>query len=252
MTEAGAGSHSILQLRQVDSTNRYALANLRDLSDRQVIIADRQTGGYGRLGRSWMSRIPDNLFMSIVLKPHHARDMSSLPGITQYMSITLCTILSSHGLEPGIKWPNDVLVNERKIAGILGEGSFRGDAFMGYVLGTGVNLNMRPEDLDSIDQPATALNLLLGHAVDRDGFLNELLERFFFELSDFLREGFPRILKRYSERSTVLGREIVVTSQAGRCTGKARRFDETGALIVETGEGAVRLCEGDVRSLRLN
>jgi BirA family biotin operon repressor/biotin-[acetyl-CoA-carboxylase] ligase len=198
-----------------------------------------------------MSRVPGNLFMSIVLKPSQEIDTKALPTLTQYMSVMLCDLLSRRGLEAWIRWPNDVLVEERKIAGILGEGSFRNDRLMGYVLGTGVNLNMRPEDLSAIDQPATSLNLLLGHAIHRDDFCSELLECFFLEYDDFLRDGFPRIASRYSEMSSILHREIIITSLSGSCTGRARRFDETGALVVQTGEGEVRFCEGDVRTLRL-
>ena len=101
------GQFNILRFTEVESPNSYALKNLHSLADRQVIVAERQTGGYGRLGRRWVSHNPDNIYMSLILKPADAPEIpAGLAGLTQYMSVTLCELLLEYGVSTSIKWPN--------------------------------------------------------------------------------------------------------------------------------------------------
>jgi BirA family biotin operon repressor/biotin-[acetyl-CoA-carboxylase] ligase len=244
---------NILRFAEVKSTNSYALKNLHSLADRQVIIAERQTDGYGRLGRRWVSHNPDNIYMSLILKPVDALEIPmALTGLTQYMSLTLCELLLEYGVHASIKWPNDVRVGGAKIAGLLGEASFQGDRLMGYVLGCGVNLNMHEEDLASINQRATSLNLLLGAAVDRERFLDRLLERFFIGYKGFLEGGFPTIGRAYEEKCDFLGKQVEVKSAAGEYRGTAKSFTERGELVFEGAGGEQYiLSSGDLEIMRL-
>jgi BirA family biotin operon repressor/biotin-[acetyl-CoA-carboxylase] ligase len=244
--------YTVLRLSEIDSTNRYALINLERLPDRQIIVADRQSAGYGRLGRHWVSDKPGNLCMSMVLKPSGGSSLtSSCSGLTLYLSEVLCRLLQKYGIEANIRWPNDVMVQGRKLSGMLGEARFRGDELRGYVLGIGVNLNMTAEELRIIDQPATSLSLLTGTGIERDRFLDRLLNLFFATYEQFLREGFPMIIDSYSARCSFLGGPVEAATPAVRYHGIARGFTDEGSLVLEAGDGEhVILTAGDLTSIQ--
>ncbi len=247
------GLYTIVNLDEVDSTNSYVLKNLDALRDRNVILAERQTAGHGRLNRKWVSDVPGNIYMSLVLKPHEKTgDYNHLKNLTQYMSIVLCGVLQNYNVEAELKWPNDVLVKGEKIAGLLGEANFRNERFIGYVLGVGINLNMSLQDLVDIDQPATSLNLLIEKNVDRDIFLSQLLERFFKGYREFLKVGFPLIRKNYIERSSFLSKKITVVTFEETIIGTAIEFTDNGSLVLCTGDGEKRiLTVGDIVKIKI-
>ena len=152
---------NIIQLEEVSSTNLYAKENLDSFEDKTVIIAISQTSGRGRFDRKWVDLGEGNLFMTIALKPSNSFE-EVYANLTQYLSVVLTKILEEYGLSPKIKWPNDVLVNDAKISGILCETVMQGTNFKGLVLGIGVNLNADKGDLKQIkEKVATALNIEL-------------------------------------------------------------------------------------------
>ena len=142
---------NIIQLEEVSSTNLYAKENLDSFEDKTVIIAISQTSGRGRFDRKWVDLGEGNLFMTIVLKPSNSFE-EVYANLTQYLSVVLTKILEEYGLSPKIKWPNDVLVNDAKISGILCETVMQGTNFKGLVLGIGVNLNADKGDLKQIKE----------------------------------------------------------------------------------------------------
>jgi BirA family biotin operon repressor/biotin-[acetyl-CoA-carboxylase] ligase len=218
---------------EIDSTNAYALRNLKTLSDRHVIISDVQTNGKGRMNRAWISDKKGNVYLSIVLKPcDKVNKELPLSGITQYMSVIVCKTLEGYGAEAKIKWSNDVLVGGRKIAGILSQASVRGDKFNGLVAGVGINLNLSEQDIDGINQPATALNLIIGMPVDRDVFIKSLLDRFFENYEAFLTTGFPFIKEDYVSRSCFLNKRITLKTYNFSESVIALKMRDDGALIV--------------------
>lgn len=204
-------NYEIIYFNEINSTNDFALANLEKLNDRQVIVANKQTSGRGKFSRSWLSSEKDNVYLSIVLKPSDKINPDlPLASITQYMSVVLCEILESYGIEAKIKWPNDILVNNKKIAGILTETSIQGDTLKGLVLGLGVNLNMSQEILAKIDQPATSLNLSINKHIDKNIFIENLLNSFFSKYDLFLKEGFYLIKQKYLAKSLYIGDGILL------------------------------------------
>jgi len=234
----------------VDSTNDYALRRLASLPDRHIVAAEIQTGGKGRLDRSWVSTFPGNIYVSFVLKPE-GRGPCPLASISQYLALVVCEILEGRKVRPSLKWPNDVLVGDRKIAGILAQSNFFGDRLEGLVLGVGINLNLEDQDLRSIGRPAASLNLLTGAPVDRDRFLEELAARFFGGYDDFLAEGFPSIIEAYQARCLFLGKPIRVVLPDREVMGTALGFSEDGRLILENGLGRKEIISaGDVRLAR--
>jgi BirA family biotin operon repressor/biotin-[acetyl-CoA-carboxylase] ligase len=231
--------YSILRLDEVDSTNDYARKNLPQLADREVVVADSQTRGHGKAGRSWLCPSTGNLAATIVLKPFQDAGsaasqavMGRLGALTHYASLVLSELLDSHHIETTLKWPNDILVEGAKIAGILSRGFAQGQQHLECIVGIGVNLNMTEEDLALIDQPAAALNLLIGRAVDRDVFLHAFLDRFFAGYPEFLKRGFPWIREKFKAKNSFLGHRITVHSLERRYVGLAKDIDPEGALVL--------------------
>ncbi len=236
----------IMQLEETDSTNSYAKANLPILSDRTIVSALKQTHGRGRFERAWVDLGSENIFMSLILKP--SDEFKPLyANLTQYFSVILCEMLEQYGLKPQIKWPNDVLVDGKKISGILSETVMQGQNFKGLVLGAGINLNAQKEDLAKItDKEVTALNIEVGHFIDKNEFLDKLLERFFENYDEFLNKGFVMIENDYIKRACFLGKEISVKGFSDTKTGFAKTVNSEGELVLEKDNKEFVLTIGDI------
>ena len=236
----------IIELDEVTSTNLYAKTNLSDIADRTVVFAVKQTAGRGRFQRAWVDLGCGNIFMSIVLKPSNVFK-PLYANVTQYLSVVLCKVLEEYGLEPEIKWPNDVQITGKKIAGILSETVVQGQNFKGLILGAGVNLNAKQEDLSLIkDKEVTALNLELGKSVDKTGFLNKLLDKFFENYDEFLSNGFELIEKDYISRACFLGKEISVKGFDKTVYGVAKSINSEGELVLSQDNKEITVTMGDI------
>lgn len=238
---------NIIQLEEVSSTNLYAKENLDSFEDKTVIIAISQTSGRGRFDRKWVDLGEGNLFMTIVLKPSNSFE-EVYANLTQYLSVVLTKILEEYGLSPKIKWPNDVLVNDAKISGILCETVMQGTNFKGLVLGIGVNLNADKGDLKQIkEKVATALNIELEREyVDKNLFTEKLLNVFFKNYEEFLKQGFLMIKKEYIERCNFLGKEISVKVFNDKKSGIAKTINDNGELVIEKNNDEFILTMGDI------
>lgn len=230
---------------EVGSTNSVA----RDLArggapEGTVVLAEGQSQGRGRLGRSWVSPPGKNLYLSAVLRPRapseHLSQISLLAGVA------VCeTIGEWHPAV--IKWPNDVLIGGRKVAGILieteGEGASR---FV--VLGVGVNLNAGMDDFPpELRETAGSLRLATGAPIDRRQFVARMLDRAEAIYDRWQREGFAPIAAAWHERACLVGRPIVVEAPEGRVTGTVLGLDADGALRLQLPSGSEqRVVAGDV------
>ncbi len=235
----------VVRLGRVDSTQAVAFALAADgAADGTVVVADSQTAGRGRRGRSWLDEPGASLLASIVLRPR--LDPVRLPGLSLAAGIAVAEALTrAAGLSPRLKWPNDVLVGGRKIAGILLESRLTGAPESGRVtavLGVGVNLSQRlfPADLA---QRATSVWLVSGRLVDRDALLAALIDA----LREWRRRleyrGFAPVRARWRALADTLGRTVTVDG----VSGVAVDIDVDGALIVNDAEGRRhRVVAGDV------
>ncbi|MBE7712130.1 MAG: biotin--[acetyl-CoA-carboxylase] ligase [Cyanobacteria bacterium SIG26] len=236
----------VIKLEQVDSTNNYAKSNIENFADQTVIHAISQTSGRGRLSRSWVDLGVGNLFMTIILKPSESYK-EEYSNLTQYMSVVLCKVFEFYGLEPQIKWPNDVLIDGKKIAGILSETVMSGSVLKGIVLGIGVNLNAQKETVNSIPEKlATALNLELGADVDLDLFMSRLLGEFFDNYCEFLDGGFEYIKKDYINRNCFLNKELNIQIFNNIETGLAKSITDSGELVLLKEDKELVLTIGDI------
>ena len=235
-----------LYLEEIDSTNKYAKSNINDISGMTVIYTYRQTSGRGRLQRQWNYTGEDNIYASIVLKPSfEMKEVYS--NLTQLLCVVLAEVFEEYGVEPKIKWPNDIRVKGKKISGILAEGVNNGKYLTGIVLGFGVNLNTSKEILDKINQPATSLNIETGKFIDKEVFLKKVIDKFCLYYNKFIEDGFILIREDYKRRAEFLNQEVSVQVFDKKYVGKASDVTENGALklIDECGNERILLI-GDI------
>jgi BirA family biotin operon repressor/biotin-[acetyl-CoA-carboxylase] ligase len=235
---------------EIGSTNDRAKELADDGAEHgAVVIAEAQTAGRGRRGRNWASPPRRNLYFSVVLRPD--LPPARAPELTLVGSVALCDALRQAGVQAGIKWPNDLLVSGRKIAGILTELAAEPDKVDWVVLGAGVNVNARREDFpEEVRREATSLFLERGQPAPRVLFAAACFTALETWLDRHDEEGFGVIREAWRERSVTLGREVLVTVDGRELAGVAEDIDETGALLVRTAAGLERVLSGDVQLLR--
>lgn len=232
----------------LDSTNAtaYQLA-LEGAEEGEVVVAEFQKKGKGRLGREWFSPPYLNLYLSVVLRPK--LPPHQIPLITLMAAVAAAEAIHNFsGLLPSIKWPNDILIRERKVAGLLNETQSEMDRIHFVILGIGVNLNMDVQMLpEGIQKKATSLRREMGREVSRKAFLRTLLRELERWYAIFLAEGGELVLNAWRDWAQIKGRRVTVSSSGEILTGIAVDVDSDGALILETDNGvARRVVAGDV------
>jgi BirA family transcriptional regulator, biotin operon repressor / biotin---[acetyl-CoA-carboxylase] ligase len=217
-----------------------------------VVTADRQESGRGRQGRVWHSPAGANLYLSIVLRP--PLPPRRVPPITLAAGVAVCDAVNATGVAASLKWPNDVLIGDRKVAGILTEMSTRGAGEAAEVehviLGIGVNVNLAPSDIpDELAAIATSLAIARGAPLDRAAFTADLLARLDGWLERFFAGGVSAIAPAWLERAALAGRRV---RTAAGVEGTPVGLDPDGALRVVDADGAEhRVVAGDVALLPL-
>lgn len=239
-------NYKIIHLEETESTNKYALKHLSQLCDKDIVISDKQTAGRGRFDRKWVSGGTENIYLSMIFKPES--EVYPYTNLTQFLSVILCRVLEEHyALQPAIKWPNDILINGAKISGILCEGSNKDNKIEALVLGLGVNLNMTQESINSINQKASSLNLILNKKIDRNEFLDKLLNKFFQEYETFIKEGFAFIKDEYIKRCGFLGENVKISSLNADILYKAENINNDGSLTVtDNNNKQIKVITGDL------
>jgi BirA family biotin operon repressor/biotin-[acetyl-CoA-carboxylase] ligase len=246
---------------EVDSTNRVAEALARaGAPEGTLVVADRQTAGRGRLGRSFFSPGGVSLYLSLVLRPPGPAERAPEHVFAAAVAVAEAArrvLPSPERLE--IKWPNDVLVAERKLSGINLPASLDGARIVFAVLGIGINVNtpreLFPEDLREI---ATSLAIECGASLDRVAFAEGFLLDLERELDRLRQAGFGAVLDRWRESFRMTGAQVRVggpgladtpAATGGALRGVVRGVDDRGALMLETERGLERIVAGDVTLL---
>jgi BirA family biotin operon repressor/biotin-[acetyl-CoA-carboxylase] ligase len=215
----------------------------------EVVIAETQTAGRGRRGRVWASPPRKDVTFSVILRPD--LPPARAPELTLVASIAVCDALRQAGVDAGIKWPNDLLVGGRKIAGILTELAAEPDRVQWVVIGVGVNVNARAEDFPAeLREQATSVLVERGGAAPRALFAVACLTALEDWLDRHAEEGFAPIRAAWRERNVTLGRRVLVQADGRDIEGVAEDLDDQGALLVRDGAGLQRILAGDVTLLR--
>ncbi len=210
-----------------------------------LVVAETQTGGRGRLGREWDSPPGVGLYVSLVLRP--MLPPMELPQITLTTAVAVVrAVRRVAGLSPGIKWPNDLLINGKKLGGILTEMETESDRIRHVVVGLGLNVN-NPGFPPELADTATSLTLALGGACSRVQLLQAWLEEFEALYDRFLNQGFPEILEEWKDYTVTLGRAVTVRQGPREISGQATDVAPDGALLLKTANGEmVRVTSGEI------
>ncbi len=216
----------------------------------EVVVTEQQTAGKGRRGRVWASPPGLNLYFSAILRPELPPQRA--PELTLMAAVALTEVLREAGGEAFIKWPNDVQIGGRKVAGILTELSAEPERVHFVVLGVGVNLNAQPEHFpEELRAAATSLAQARGQRVPRALFAATLWKRLEAWLEVHLEQGFGPVRQRWKELCATLGQEVLVRTDRLEFRGVAEDIDEAGALRVRREDGSIeRVLAGDVEQLR--
>ena len=243
----------ILFLPEVDSTNRQAREQcLRGAKEGAVILAESQSEGKGRLGRQWQSPAGVNLHASIILRP--SIPASSAPHIPLLAGVAAANALArACELDARIKWPNDIFINGRKVAGVLSEMEAEGSRIRFIILGVGVNVNWGKEDIPpELREIATSVRVEAGKEFSRAKVAAEFFEELEREYALFLKEGFSSMLREeWNRLSWVNQKWVTITVMDKKFEGQVLGLDTDGALLLMDREEKIqRFIAGDV-SLRL-
>jgi BirA family biotin operon repressor/biotin-[acetyl-CoA-carboxylase] ligase len=243
---------TIHHFESTDSTQRHAMELARrGAAEGEVVIAEAQTGGRGRLGRSFFSPPWVSLYASIILRPRIPP--SRAPQITLVAGLAVAEAVEAHaGARPGIKWPNDVWLGDRKVSGILTEMEAEADRVLFVVSGIGVNLNVPKTGFPpELRTTATSILAATGRRVDRRQFAADLLASFERLYDEFVTRGFAALRERWEARSLLTGRQVTVEGSGERATGRVIGIADDGSLRVRTAAGEVsRVVSGDVTLIR--
>ncbi len=242
----------LIYREEVDSTNTLALKLASEGAGHgTTVLAARQTAGRGRRGRSWLSLPGEQLFLTVILR-------TTLPAtrvfeLTMVAAVAMAEALEACGVVPGIKWPNDLEIDGRKIAGILSEGLFDAEGRLECaVVGVGANVDASLEDIpEELRGRATSLRAETGQGGLLVTLASALLERLEEWLLRHESLGFAPVLETWRSRSSSLRAEVRALVDGQAVTGTAEDVDSTGALLVKDAAGRVhRIIAGEVTTLR--
>ena len=217
-----------------------------------VAVCHHQTAGRGRMSRSWETPAGEALTFSVLLRPRLRPEEAQL--CTLAAAVAVAGMISGRfpGLKARIKWPNDVVVEGRKVCGILSEAGFGADGLDYVVTGVGLNVNQQAFSGELADKAASLLGLLRrtdgdAQPLNRAELLRDFLSRFEEQMDRLEDGGFAAIRPMYEELSATIGQAVQVIAPTESYTGTARGVDETGALLVERQDGTIeRVLCGDV------
>ncbi len=209
----------------------------------QVVAAREQTDGRGRQDRRWHSAPDTNLYFSLFLET--GAPLIQIPSLTMAVALAITDMLAARGIRAAPKWPNDVLVEDRKICGILSE-RVETATRHGIIIGIGVNVNMSTDEAAQIDRPATSLLIETGQAGTVPQVLEELLPHLEYWIAQWESGGFPSIREQWTDKAGPIGKPISVHDGDIRKSGTLSGFGEHGELLLETEAGLETIWSGDV------
>lgn len=241
--------HEIVYMDSVPSTNVWAKNHLTKLKHGTLVLAEEQTQGRGRLGRSWESSKGEGIWMTLVLRPELPMDegakMTQMAAAAMHLAVTAVT-----GLQVQIKWPNDLMVADKKICGILTEMTGELTRLECLLVGIGINVNQEKFSEDLV-HTAASLHQLTGFKVERTLLLNSFLSEFEILYEDYIvRHQYERVLEIVRKHSCLLNRRVNVQRGESCLPATALQVAEDGRLEVQFDDGNRELLSGGEVSVR--
>jgi len=241
------GQGEIYYFSEIDSTNIEAKkhANL-GCPEGSIVLAETQNGGRGRLSRSWFSPTGKGIWLSVVLRPSFYPYDAPKCTLMAAVAVTKA-IRNVTGVECGIKWPNDILYQGKKVVGILTEMSAEFDAINHVVIGMGINVNIKEQEFPAeLIDVATSLSVITGHDISRLALLHAVLAQLENAYDGVIQRGFSEMLDEWRELSVTLGKKVNVVGCGREFSGLAVDIDNDGALLVQTDDALEKVLAGDV------
>lgn len=236
---------------ETDSTNIQAFRIASNgAPEGTIVLAEKQTGGKGRFGRKWVSPYGKNIYLTVILRP--VIQTIFAPRITLVTAVALSETLDQFEAQSHrIKWPNDILFNDRKLSGILTEMKGDTDSIDFIITGIGVNINSTCDDYpDDLKGTAISLSEITGHKINRTDFLNALLLNTERRYNEFIEGKFRSILDEWIKRSAIIGQRIKVTNFDELYTGIVTGVNVDGNLILQTDNGERIINSGDINFIQ--
>lgn len=234
----------------VSSTNDTLCRLAVGAQDGTVVLAETQTAGRGRGGKAWFSPPGVNLYLSVLLRP--AMPVRTVPIFSFITSLALTEAVAVEHVEADIKWPNDIVVGGRKLAGTLVQSSARGDRLVHVILGMGVNVNVTAaalrKGLGGEAEAATSIREVVGRETDRNKFAATVLNCLEKWLEVWCRQGPEAVLQAWRHSDVLAGHRLVIRNGQAEHACRALGVDQEGRLVVESREGAVHhVVGGEIR-----
>lgn len=238
----------IYHYETVDSTNDVAFnLAVKGASEGTLVIAEGQHRGRGRMGRGWISPKGKGIYFSLILRPQIMPNET--PKLTLVTAVAIAeAVRKSTGLAALIKWPNDILIGEKKLGGILTELNAEVDRVRFVIIGVGINVNIKKTQLPF---RATSIKSETQDAFSRIELLQQMVREIEGYYLLYSKSGFQPIIEKWKHLSATLGRRVKVASCKGEIEGQAQDIDLDGSLLVRRDSGFVeRIVSGDVVRLR--
>lgn len=244
---------NIIHLKEIDSTNTEVRRQvLQEAREGLVVTAERQTAGKGRRGRTWESKVGDNLYFSMLLRPN--LPVEKAPMLTLVMALSVAKAIEKlYGMESAIKWPNDLVLSGKKICGILTEMHMSEGRIEDVIVGTGINVNQEVFS-GELEDKATSLLLEIGNGwlnsdqetinetqkLDKQKLLDTVLDEFAYLYDTFLKvQDLSFLQEEYDRRLINKNKEVLVLEPGNEYTAVARGINSVGELLVEREDGSI-------------
>jgi BirA family biotin operon repressor/biotin-[acetyl-CoA-carboxylase] ligase len=244
---------------EIDSTNNYAQRLAQEgAPEGTIVLTDFQTEGKGRLNREWESSRESNILISFILRPR--LEIERVVRITLASSEILISSLEKYlkkcdidRINFNVKWPNDILANDKKIAGILTESSVREKDIIFVIVGIGLNVNQQISDFsDDVRGKATSLFAECGKPIDREMLISEIVTEFEKQYFSLERTNYEQVMQDWRSRCDHLGKDIIVDTHVGKEKGKFIDITERGILLFLNSEKQEKeFVAGTIKSMKV-
>ncbi len=234
----------VVYLEKVLSTNSYLKEG--DHFDKTLVYTFDQTNGRGRENRKWLNFKGRNLALSVLFRPN--KKVLNFLWYIAINSLALVDLLERYGLKGSyIKWPNDIYIDDKKIAGVLAESVWKGDVIDKIIVGIGVNINSSLGDIMEVDKKATSLLIESNKMVD----INEFTNRYILNLERYFKifyndDGVERIKEKWLLKNNIIGKKVKWIFDGSESIGVASGLDEDGFLLLKNGNEVIKIISGDI------